>query len=192
MKLSDPVMWLQLGNISLILCCVFYLIWWSIAFHPTKTYSSPPKFILLCITLLFGALGLFLLVRGIFETPRERGSISNWVIVGICVVLYFVLLLLTYFLLHRQVTTELFLIVAWTMLEVCVSNSLYRASVLSGPVAIIHIVVIVIAATIGMLCYLAYYNLEDMKAFYDGMVPLILCGVVMIFQTIWTGCAYAS
>ena len=31
-----------------------------------------------------------------------------------------------------------------------------------------------IAAAAGMICYLMYYNLEPMKGFYMGMVPLIL------------------
>ena len=31
-----------------------------------------------------------------------------------------------------------------------------------------------------MICYLKFYDLEPMKAFYDGMVPLILFAVVML------------
>ena len=39
--------------------------------------------------------------------------------------------------------------------------------------------IVVAAAALGMICYLKYYELEPMTAFYDGMVPLILFAVVM-------------
>ena len=36
------------------------------------------------------------------------------------------------------------------------------------------------AAAASMICYLKYYDLAPMPAFYDGMVPLILFAAVMI------------
>ena len=63
-------------------------------------------------------------------------------------------------------------------------NSLYRGEVLGITLSLVYAVVIVFAAMISLACYLQYYKLEPIKAFYDGMIPLVLFGAVMIVQTI--------
>lgn len=175
---------IEQGNIWLIVCCVLYLIWWTVAFNPTRKAPMAPKVILFIFTLLAGCIGVLYLLQGSGVLPKTRGSISSLQLIIVGVVAYVVLLLLSYFLLHRQVTTELFLIVGWTILQLCVLNSLYRAEIMGSAPAIISSIIIVVAAIIGMLCYLAYYELESMKAFYDGMIPLILFAVVMIYEII--------
>ena len=178
---------MQIGNLFLVFCCIFYLIWWSIAFNPTKEFSMAPKVVLFLCTLATGVVGVILLVNNMSELPKERGPIPNAGIVVGAIVIYFVLLFLTYHFLHRQVTTELALIVGWTALELCVMNSLYRADAVGAAAAIVAAVIIVVSALIGMVCYLAYYELEAQAAFYDGMVPLILFALVMLFQIVLVG-----
>ena len=173
---------MQAGNLCLVLCCIFYLIWWSIAFNPNRDFPMAAKSILFLVTLCFGLAGVGVLVWGMAELPKEKGGISSGAICVIGIVAYALLLFLTYHFLQRQVTTELALIVGWTALEVCVMNALWRADALGAAAAVVMAVVVVVAAVIGMLCYLAYYELDPQIAFYDGMVPLILFAVVMAIE----------
>ena len=175
---------IQGGNLAMVACCIFYLIWWSIAFNPNRKFAMTPKVVLFLCTFAAGLAGVLLMVDGINRLQPERGSITNVGIVAAGFIAYFVLLALTYLIMHRQVTTELALIVGWTVLEACVVNSLYRAGLMGVTPAIAAVVVIVVAAVIGMACYLAYYNLEAQVAFYDGMVPLILFAVVEAFMIV--------
>ena len=182
MNLSEPVTRIQTGNLSLIICCIFYLIWWAGTFNPARSYSTPVKYILFLITLVAGLAGIALLITAMKNMPVTAGSLSNFVIAGIGVAAYVILLLLTNFFLHRQVTTELLLIVGWTVLELCAMNSLFRAETFGNGILLAAVIVILAAAVIGMICYLMYYNLEEMRAFYVGMVPLILFAAEMVFQ----------
>lgn len=180
--MADYLSRIQLGNLCLVGCCVFYLVWWSITFNPMRKFPMVPKYILFFVTLGFGVAGVILLVYGMGAAPKERGGLSATMLVGYGVVGYFILLLVTNYFLHRQVTTELLLIVGWTVLELCAINCLYRAGAVNMAPAVILGVVVVAAAVVGMVCYLEYYSLEPVTAFYDGMVPLILFAVVMAVE----------
>ena len=65
-------------------------------------------------------------------------------------------------------------------MEICACGALCGEAVFSGKVFAVLAVIILAAGAAGMLCYLKYYDLPPMKAFYDGMIPLILFAVVMI------------
>ena len=192
MELSTPVGRIQLGNICLIICCLFYLIWWSITFQPGKVFPMAAKYILFFITLAAGVAGIYFSVFGMSGLAADRGRISNAAICAAGIIAYVVLLILTNLLMHRQVTTELLLITGWSILELCAVNSLYRAGFLGGRAGVCAAVVIIAAAVVAMICYLAYYNLEEQAAFYDGMVPLILFAAVMVFLTILIGVSRSS
>lgn len=174
----------QTGSILLIVCCLFYLAWWCIAFNPSRSFPMAPKVVLFLCTAVAGVAGVLLTVQGLNELPDVRRPVSSLAIVIGAVVVYLVLLVATSLLLHRQVTTELALITGWTALELCVVNALYGGEVLGGGAAVGAAVVIVVCAVLGMVCYLAYYRLEPGKAFVDGMVPLILFAVAMAFEVL--------
>ena len=76
-------------------------------------------------------------------------------------------------------TTELILIVIWTMLEMSVLNTLSGSEIFTGTKLIIMYFVIAIAFVISMVLYVAYYRMEEMKAFYAAMIPLVTEGVSM-------------
>ena len=99
--------------------------------------------------------------------------------------MYIVLLILTNVLMHRQVTTELMLIVFWACMQICACDALYGADVISRAVFIVLAVIVLVFAAAGMICYLKYYDLPPMTAFYDGMVPLILFAVCMIGEAVY-------
>lgn len=177
------------GNGCMAICCVIYLIWWSVVFRPEFRAPGPLAVILFLLTAGTGITGLILLISGIRNMPSVQPNLSNQVIMiaGIC--LYIILFFVSFIFMHRQVTTELLLIIGWGMLVLCEVNVMYGAGNFSLQTVIISCILIGIVALISMICYLTYYNLKPMVAYVDGMVPLLLIGAVMLGLSvmIWHG-----
>ena len=161
------------GQLLLIICCIFYLIWWYRGYRPGVPVNrvSGINGILLFLTMAFGIAGVVFSLMQIPEITEPKIHPVVIIITGITA--YIVLFLSTRFLFHRIVTAELFLIVAWTMLEVTVLNHLYAGGFLTDKSFVILIIVIAFAFVISMILYVAYYRMEEMKAFYAAMIPLV-------------------
>ena len=173
------------GNLLFAACCVAYLFWWSVAFRPGYTAPGALKFGLFFITAALGVAGLSIIIQGcrLAGAGAQEGSQPGTHYLGIIAAsaaAYIILLLLTNLLMHRQVTTELMLIVFWACMEVCACNALFGTGAISAKAFGILVAIVLVAAIASMICYLKYYDLEPMPAFYDGMVPLILFALVMI------------
>ena len=168
-----------LGQALLVICCVFYLIWWYRGFRPgviVNRVGGVNGFLLL-ITAAFGLTGLWLSLKpGSIEGKWKAEPV--WII-GVGIAVYFVLLLITRFAFDRIVTSELFLIVGWTMLEIAVINRLNAAGALTAGRFQFMCFVIAAAFLISMILYVAYYKMEEMSAFYAAMIPLITEGTAM-------------
>lgn len=168
-----------IGQALLIICCVFYLLWWYRGYRPgiTAARLGGTNGLLLLLTAAFGIAGVVFSLMPVQGTAEPRIDPALIVIVGIAG--YAGLLLLTRFVFHRIVTTELFLIVGWTILELTVINRLNAAGCLSAAGFFILCAVIAAAFIISIVLYVAYYRMEEMKAFYAAMVPLITEAVSM-------------
>ena len=166
------------GNFWLILCCVSYEVWWSIAFHPVKKVPFAPKLILFFITLALGIAGVSLMIGAIASVPDVM-PLPIWGIVLVAIGAYVVLLLVSSRLFHRQVTTELFLIVGWAVLVFLEVNALYGLGIVPRNGAVILFAAAVIVALVSMVCYVLYYGLDDRAGYVDGMIPLLLAGAFM-------------
>lgn len=168
-----------IGQILMFICCIFYLLFWYHGYRPDNQVNRAEGIngVLLTLTLAFGIAGLiFSLI------PVEKASITKYrqmyiVIGGIAA--YIILMVITKYGFQRIVTTELFLIVGWTMLEMSLLNRLSGSGLLVGPKLAIMYGVIAAAFNISMVLYVAYYRMEDMKAFYVAMVPIVTEGVSM-------------
>ena len=163
------------GQMTLVFCCLFYLLWWRAGYYPGSTVSKVTGKVgaLLYITIALGVIGVILSVSGIRSIPVERNILpAGRVILGGCI-LYLLLLLGTSLLLHRQVTTELVLITAWTVLMVCAIQKVYSASFFSRGDFTVMLLVTAAAAILSLVFYLAYYNVEPLRAWVYGMIPLI-------------------
>lgn len=161
------------GQLLLILCCVFYLIWWYRGFRPGTAVNRVGGLngILLLITTALGVAGIFFSLTYLPEiTPPKISTVS---IVATGVISYFVLVLVTRIVFKRIVTTELLLIIGWTVLEMVVLTRLNAAGILSGRGFMMMCFVIAAAFAISMVLYVAYYRMEEMKAFYAAMIPLV-------------------
>ena len=111
------------------------------------------------LLLITAGLGLAGGVLSLLPIPTVRDywiSPSSIAVIGVAA--YIVLLLVTDFLFHRMVTTELILIVGWTMLELVVAGRLYAAGALENGSFLAVCMVIAAAFLISIVLYVAYYR----------------------------------
>lgn len=168
-----------LANLLLVVCCAFYLAWWILAFKPVNPIKGMKTGWLLIPAFAAGIAATVFAARGLGAAAVYPGLFpSGWVLWG-GILAYVVLLAVTGFLLHRPVTTELFLIVGWAMLALSEVSALFGGSAFSHNAAIIFAAVIAVGTTVSMICYVLYYKLSATAGFIDGMVPLIMAALVM-------------
>ena len=169
------------GQCALILCCFFYLIWWYRGFRPGVTVNriGGVNGILLAVTAVLGLTGIKLSLDSIMDTEGKL-PMSPLSIIFVGIIAYVLLLLVTKFVFHRIVTSELLLIVVWTMLEAAVINWLNARGYLTGFRLAVMVIVLILAFVISIILYVAYYRMEEMKAFYAAMIPLVTEAAAMI------------
>ena len=168
------------GNYWLIACAIAYLIWWAVAFNPSRRFPFSLKVALFLVTLAAGIVGVVIMIGAIAATPPEATPFPPWAIALIALGVYIVVAVVTARLLHRQVTTELALIIGWLALELTLIECLFGTGVLTFPATIAAFVIALVAAGGSMGCYLVYYRLARRPAFYLGMAPLGLFAAAMV------------
>ena len=95
------------------------------------------------------------------------------------IVTYVVLLYGSRIILHRQVTSELFLIIGWSMLEVASINRAIAWERVSIDRGIVFLIIVAVAAVLSLYFYLQYYKVKPMTGYFFGMVPLITEAISM-------------
>ncbi len=168
-----------LGNLLLVGCCVFYLLWWILAFKPTGAVKGMKSGWLLIPAFLLGIAAVVMIIKGANGADTAQSFFSARAVLLSAIISYAALLLVTMAVFHRQVTTELLLIVGWTALVFLESNALYGLGISGRSSTICLFAVSVIAAALCMICYILYYGLEGRVGYIDGMIPLILAAVYM-------------
>jgi hypothetical protein len=173
---GGPLM-IVVGEVLLVVCSLSYLAWWTITFRPSVR-TAPGGGLFLAGAVLGGLGGLVLLAVGIAallpkaSSPALAATIVGGVLVGA------LLLYLTSRVAHRPVTTELPLIVVWATWQLATGITLRTAGVLRAPAVSAWIVATAIATLVGLVCYLIFYRLDPIPAYWIGMVPLAVDGVV--------------
>ena len=186
--MEHSVKTLLTGNWTMALCGVFYLAWWIVAFRPPKPRSTPFGWVLLASAFLAGIAGFYLMGRTLAEPlPDARLGIRGLWIVLAGAAAYVVLLAGTTLVFHRQVTSELLIIDAWTVLELCAVNFLYRCGALSPLGALTLACLILSAAASSLVCYILYYRLPYTPGFIAGCVPLALAVVTIALVNLAAG-----
>lgn len=166
------------GQLSLILCCGFYLIWWLAAFRPGKHGTTLPSGICLGIAVVCGLIGVIFSIKGMVAMPVKRDGFTGRNILAVGIAVYIILLAVTRFAMHRKVTTELILIVGWATLEVCILSAAYRGEFFSARTAVVWSIAAAAAMVISLVCYILYYGMSDKAGYIDGIVPLVLAAMV--------------
>jgi hypothetical protein len=161
----------------LVVCSLSYLVWWTLTFRPSVR-TPPGGRPFLAGAVLGGLGGLVLLAVGIAALlPKASLSALGATIVG-GVLVGALLLYLTSSVAHRPVTTELPLIIVWATAQLAAGITLWTVGVLEAPAASAWIVATAIATLVGLVCYLIFYRLDPVPAYWIGMVPLAVDGVV--------------
>lgn len=168
-----------IGQVILIFCCISYLAFWTLGYRPGTDVNRVGGLtgVLLAVTAALGVGGIAVTIAA-FQKLAEKPPVHMAWICLCGVILYLFLLVLTGKILGRPVTTELFLINGWLVLELCVID----ASAGTGrPASHIILAIIIVAAlwAVSMILYMLYYNMEPVRAFYTAMVPLIAIGAGM-------------
>lgn len=135
--------------------------------------------VFLVLTALFGIMGTESTIIGMNAIrPVRKPLVPGWTICVAGIALYAVLFFVTGKLMNRPVTTELLLITGWLVLELCMVNSLAAGGMAHSR--IVWMIVIILASwVISMILYMVYYHMEEQKAYYAAMVPLITEAVGM-------------
>lgn len=168
------------GVLMLATCAGCYLLWWGVAFYPERHAPLWLSGILLVATAVCGIMAVNWMSQGIFQTEGIRKGVSGgWIMAG-GVICYVVLLVISNLVFHRMVTTELFLIVGWAVLNLVTVNTLYASGLFSAGISVVFCV-LTLAVVVGSLyCYMIYYNLEKWKGYIDGFLPLVMVGIAML------------
>lgn len=174
-----PVKQIFRGNLLLIVCCAFYLAWWILAFKPVGAVRGMKTGWLLIPAFASGLAAIILTVNGIQSASTDIALFPKGSLLWGAVAAYFILFAVTYLILKRPVTTELFLIVGWAALALSEINVLYGIGRFSHQLSLIFVVIIAAATLISLICYALYYNLGNYAGYFDGMVPLCMAALVM-------------
>ncbi len=173
-----------IGNLLLIACCVCYLLWWILAFKPEGAIKGMRSGWLLVPAFVFGIAAIIAIVIGSNGVKAEDRLIPTLAILLVGLAAYVILLIATWIVLKRPVTTELLLIVGWTVLTYLEINALYGLGNFSRAAAITFFVIVAVAAVVGLICYLLYYGLDVRTGYIDGMIPLLLFMGMMVALSI--------
>lgn len=167
------------GQVILVFCCISYLAFWTMGYRPGTDVNRIGGLtgVLLAVTAVLGISGIAVTVTAFWKLTGKPPVHMGWIcLVG--VIIYIFLLFLTGKILGRPVTTELFLINGWLVLELCVIDAAAGAGRPVGHI-ILAIIIVAVLWTVSMVLYMLYYNMEPVRAFYAAMVPLIAIGAGM-------------
>lgn len=202
MEIETAVGKLLLGQGLLALCCFIYIVWWGVSYRPdaplpddqlpgvlrwaAESLTAPAalRLLLFCLLGLSGLSGVALTVMALSEIDAGPSG----VLVGIIMAgFYALLLVVTVFGFHRQVTAELLLITAWTGLMMDVVLTLVSAGVFSRLPAFGLLFCVGLALLFSLGIYLAYYHLPPWPAYFAGAAPLLADGLVSLifFAALW-------
>lgn len=175
---SEQFKQIAVGHALLAVCAVLYLVWWCVFFRPRAQSPQGVEYVLGVAFILgavaFGAIAVTKIVQAASALPS---AIPGFIVVAAAIVLYVVLLAVTYAVFNRPVTTELLLIVAWLALETAVLSALVAAGMPTGKAAVLTVLVAV-AFIASMTCYVLYYRLSGTAAFLDGCGPLVTVAIL--------------
>ena len=137
------------GILMLAACSGCYLVWWGVAFYPERHVPLWLSGILLVATAACGIMAVNWMAQGIFQAEKVRAGIpGGWILAG-GVIGYVVLLVISNIIFHRMVTTELFLIIGWAVLNLITVDTLYASGLFSAGVSVAFVVLTLVVVVAG-------------------------------------------
>ena len=178
-NLQLPLKQVLCGNVLLITCCGFYLAWWLVAFRIDDPIKGMKSGWLLIPAVIAGMAAIIILVRSIIDIGSEHAVVPNFSFIIGGVLAYVIFAVVTAVFFKRQMTTELLLFVGWGALALALVNTLYGSQQLAPSSSLVLVIIIVAVIAVSLVCYVLFYRLEPLQAYYDGMIPLILVALTM-------------
>lgn len=161
------------GQAVMVLCCILYIIWWYRCYRPGTLVDRTHGFngILLFLIIVTGFSGIALS----FQNLPFNGKllIADDLHLSATAAVFIFMLVVTLFIFRRSVTSELFIITIWTAVETAVCNRMYAGSLIGKGSYITGLIIIALAFCVSMIMYVLYYRMEENRAFYAAMVPLV-------------------
>jgi len=179
---TAPVWQIFAGNLLLLICSLFYLVWWVVCFRPDasgKTAGGSAGVIYISAAFVTGIAAIVLLSRGINTLSNDAKGVPVWLILLCGTILFVVMIMVTTAVYHRPMTSELIIVHIWVVLEICAVVVLYGTGRFGLGRTVLLLTLIGIAFAAGMICYVLYYRLEGTAGYRDGMAPLIIDASVM-------------
>ena len=166
------------GQLLLILCCIVYLIWWYRGFRPNTNVSrvGGVNGILLLITAALGMAGLILSlmpIEALSEPPiaPEGTALPHFQLAAPQAAVVDIAAAVV---IHQYGRID-----AVTARNIVLLRG-ERAGGIIGPAGFAAMCVVIAAAfAISIVLYVAYYRMEEMKALYAAMVPLVTEALAM-------------
>ena len=174
-----PVREIFFGNLSFFFCSLFYLVWWIVVFRPGSAGGGKIGGVCLAAAFVTGIAALALMAAGINALSLASGGVPVWCILLGGILCYFILLPVTAFAFHRQVTSELLIMDIWAVMQLSCIAVLRGTGHLGAGSAAALTVLVGLAAVAGLICYILYYRLSGAASWWDGMVPLGADALVM-------------
>jgi hypothetical protein len=176
---TGPLWSVFAGNLLLLICMIFYLVWWIVTFRPNSTDGGLIGAFSILVAFVTGIAAIVLLSTGINLISQEnvRGLPVKFILLGAAAV-FVVMLLVTSVGFHRIVTSELMIIHVWVALELSAAVVLYGTGHFGPGRAAVLAALLGIAFIVSMICYVLYYRMGEAASYRVGMVPLIM-GVVV-------------
>jgi hypothetical protein len=168
------------GNAAMFLTSLLYITWWVLVFRPEAAASRFITAALLMPAFITGIAAIVLFVIGVQIPAGVRQCIPAGIIFTLALLLYGILLVISIYVFHRPVTSELFIMILWAAGELCALSALYAAGRFGISQVIVLLLFILAATTAGFICYLQYYKLSGTASFVDGLIPLVSDAAVIV------------
>ena len=178
----SPFYGMLAGHLLILLTGVFWSVYWTMLFHAEESKAPLPSGLLPAATVLcgFGALIVMSLAIAALAPGAGRMPFQLWQIPVWGVVFFVLWLAVSTLVFKRVVTSELFLIPMWAVLQACVLHALAGSGWLSGSQTAVSAVLTSAAFLVGLVCYVLHYRLDDNGRFINGLVPYVGFGVVAL------------
>ena len=177
---TAPLWEIFIGNLLLLLCSLFYLIWWVVSYRPNSNGMSVTGGLYITVAFITGITAVALMSYGINSLSSYSNGLPVRVILISVGVLFLILLPITTIIFHRILTEELILIHIWAALELSAVDVLHGTGRFDSVRTIILVTLIGIATVVGLICYMLYYRLDELASYWNGMIPLITDAFVML------------
>jgi hypothetical protein len=173
------------GNLLMLIAIGFYIAWWTVTFRPNRTGKTTGTGFFIAPAILIGATAITIKFSGIETLSRAgKGFPVAYILLG-AITLYIILLGVTRIVFQRPVTAELLLIIVWAALEGSAIAVLQGSNWFSLGQALTLATLMLLAAGVGIVCYILHYRLDDFLRFWNGLIPLIVdAGVVTLFLAV--------